>query len=163
MGMSGCFAAADAATLERLRASPDEIEAFLFPDDGDGEPEHGACVDKAWHGIHFVLAGDADYVDTPAGWAIMGGREIGDDMGYGPARWLPPEQVRLIAAALPDVDAFSAAYDPEAMTRDGVYPDVIWLRDGDDARDYLVENYALLLTFYREAAARGDGVFLWIC
>lgn len=163
MGMAGCFAAVDAPTLERLRASPDEVEAFLFPDDGDSEPEHYAEVDKAWHGIHYLLAGDADFVDTPAGWAVMGGREIGEDMGYGPARWLDPEQVRRVAAALPDVEAFSARYAPEALARNGVYPDVIWLRDGDEAREYLVENYAPLLAFYRDAAARGDGVFLWLC
>lgn len=162
MGMSGCFAAVDASTLERLRASPDQLEDFLYPDDGDSEPENSVCVDKAWHGIHYLLAGDVDHVDAPAGWAVMGGREIGEDMGYGPARWLDPDQVRRVAEALPDVDEFSVRFDPEAMTRNGVYPDVIWLRDADSL-DYLVENYEPLLTFYRDAAARGDGVFLWLC
>ncbi len=162
MGMSGCFAAADLATFERLRTSPNELQAFLYPDNSDGEPEHAAWVDKAWHGIHYLLAGDADFVDTPAGWAIMGGTELGKDKGWDQVRWLTPDNVRLVAAALPEVQVFSNRYAPEAMNRHAIYPEGIWVRDGDNARDYLIEHYETLLAFYRDAAVRGDGVFLWI-
>lgn len=162
MGMSGCFAAIDAPTLERLRASPDKLEAFLYPDDEDGEPEQGACIEKAWHGIHYLLAGDADFVDTPAGWAVLGGTEFGDDKGGRRVRWLAPDDVRRVAAALPGVQMFSDRYAPELMNRDAIYPEGVWVRDGDNARDYLVEHYETLLAFYRAAAERGDGVLLWI-
>ncbi|NUR82053.1 MAG: DUF1877 family protein [Terrabacter sp.] len=49
-------------------------------------------LDKSWHGIHFLLtgtdwsAGDAG----AAGGAILGGRPVGEDDGYGPARLLEP-------------------------------------------------------------------------
>jgi hypothetical protein len=43
MGMICCFAAADSATFNALRAEPEKMEAFLYPSDveGDvGEPLH---------------------------------------------------------------------------------------------------------------------------
>lgn len=163
MGMSGCFAAVDSAALKRIRENPELIERHLFPDDGEGEPAHYVEVDKAWHGIHYLLAGTADTTETPSGWAVLGGVEIGDDMGYGPARVLEPEEVRVVAASLPDEAVFASRFDPRAMSQARIYPDVIWERDGDEALEYLVEYYRPLLAFYRQAAARGDGVFLWIC
>jgi hypothetical protein len=38
------------------------------------------------------------------GLAILGGQEIGQDYGYGPARSLDPDQGRLVAGALAAVD-----------------------------------------------------------
>ncbi|MCD9029575.1 YfbM family protein [Luteimonas sp. BDR2-5] len=163
MGMAACFAAIDSNTAARLRSNPEEVEGYLFPDDGDGEPDNYADVDKAWHGIHYLLNGSADGGDSPLSWAVMGGAEVGEDIGYGPARILTPEQVKAISDALPSEDAFKASYAPEAMKAAQIYPDVIWLRDGDEALDYLVENYKVMVEFYRSAASRGDGAILWLC
>ncbi len=163
MGMAACFAAIDSATSARLRSNPDEIEGYLFPDDGDGEPANYIDVDKAWHGIHYLLTGSADAGTPPLSWAILGGSEVGEDLGYGPARILTSEQVKAISDNLPSEDVFKASYAPEAMEAAQVYPDVIWVRDGDEALDYLVENYKVLVEFYRSAASRGDGAVLWLC
>jgi hypothetical protein len=163
MSMSGCFAAVDVATLKRLRDDPGLIEDVLFPDDGDAEPEHYVEVDKAWHGIHYLLCGDADPTDAPPSWAVLGGEEFGDDMGYGPARFLTPDQVRRIAESLPDETAFASRYDPKAMTQAEIYPDIIWERDGQESLEFLIAYFRPLLAFYRDAAARGDAVLLWIC
>jgi Domain of unknown function (DUF1877) len=162
MGMVGCFAAADAATIDRLKSDPGQMEAFLHPDDGDGELAHSIDVDKAWHGIHFILTGHADGGPEPLCWAVLGGEEVGEEVGYGPARILQPDQVRSIAAALIDEAAFKARFAPQAMEAAKIYPDVIWVRDGDEALEYLVENYRELVAFYRSAAGRGDGAVLWL-
>ena len=163
MGMAACFAAIDSATADHLRSNPDEIQGYLFPDDGDGEPENYADVDKAWHGIHYLLTGVADGGEPPLSLAVMGGTEVGEDMGYGPARMLTSEQVKAISDALPSENALKASYAPEAMEAAQVYPDVIWVRDGDEALDYLVENYKVMVDFYRSAASRSDGAILWLC
>ncbi|HEX5685175.1 MAG TPA: YfbM family protein [Ideonella sp.] len=164
MGMAVCFAAVGPDTLARLRAAPDDIKHYLHPDDGEGPP-HETDVDKAWHGIHYLLTGTAREGREPFSWAIMGAEDIGPDLGMGPARLLTPEQVIRLAAALDSLttDELSARFDPQAMQDKGIYPEGIWLRDRDDALQYLLENFALMADFYREAAARGDGVLLWTC
>jgi hypothetical protein len=43
-----------------------------------------------------------------------------------------------------------------------IYPDVIWVRDGQEALDYALDNYQQLQVFYRDAAARGDAVIQWL-
>jgi hypothetical protein len=161
--MAACFAAISLATANRLKANPDEIDEYLFPDDGDGEPENYIDVDKAWHGIHYLLTGSADGGTPPLAWAVLGGVEVGEDMGYGPARLLTSEQVKMISDALPGEESFKASFAPEAMEAAQVYPDVIWVRDGDEALEYLVENYRVMVEFYRSAALRGDGAILWLC
>jgi hypothetical protein len=60
MGMVGCFAAASPETLGKLKDNPDEIESYIYPNDGEDEPPNYLDVDKAWHGIHFMLTGSAD-------------------------------------------------------------------------------------------------------
>lgn len=161
MGMAACFAAITPATMERLTAHPDQIEEYLFPD--DGEPENYIDVDKAWHGIHYLLTGTAGEGTTPLSWAVLGGKEIGEDVGYGPARLLTAEQVKKISEVLLNEDDFKAAFAPEAMEAAQIYPDVIWVRDGQESLEYLVENYRELVAFYRAAALRGDGAILWLC
>lgn len=141
------------------------IEAYLFPNDGEDEPPNCIDVDKAWHGIHYMLTGVADGGAEPLSLAVLGGEEIGDDIGYGPARFLVPEQVAAVASALTELgdEAFRERFAPQAMARAKIYPDIIWVRDGDDALDYVMENYQQMVTFYVDAAARGDGAFLWLC
>jgi len=160
MGMVGCFAAVDDTTLERLRAEPDALDAFLNPDD-DAPSTHAIDVDKAWHGIHYLLNAH-DHDNEPLRWAIFGGEEFGADQGYGPPRLLHPEQVQRIAGSLIDEAVLRARFAPQAMEAAQIYPQVIWVRDGSEALDYVVANYRELVTFYRAAAERGDGVLLWL-
>ena len=161
MGMSIFFAPVSAAKLEQLRRDPDAIEAFLYPDDDD-EPEGGIDVDKAWHGLHYLLTGTSDGGEPPLSLAILGGEEFGEDLGMGPPRFLTPDQVREVAAALEAMseDELRQRYDPQDMQDKQIYPDIIWVRDGDEALDYLMGNFGPLVEFYTDAAARGDAVIL---
>ena len=121
-------------------------------------------LDKAWHGIHFLLTGRAEGGDAPASFLLHGGREVGDvDVGYGPARALTSAETRAahqMLAARSD-DALRARFDPAAMTRAEIYPE-IW--DGEDADDdalgYLMEGVAELRTFLGAAADEGLGVLI---
>jgi Domain of unknown function (DUF1877) len=164
MGMAGCFAAIDPDTQRKIRNDPSLMEGFLYPDGGDGEPEHSVDVDKAWHGIHFMLTGKAHGGEGPLALAIMGGDEIGEEMGYGPARFLEPKQVQEVAAALEKltIEEFEKGFRPAEMTAADIYPEVIWERDGKDALNYVLENFQQMVVFYRDTAARGDGAVLWL-
>jgi len=164
MGMVACFAGADPATIARFREDPSQIEEFLYPDEGEGEPEHYIDLDKAWHCIHFMLTGNAGEASGPLGSAILGGDELGEDVGYGPARIILPEQVHSIAGALSQVDeeSFKSKFNPVAMQAADVYLSDMCADEGNDALEYLVENYLSLVRFYQDASNRGDGDILWV-
>ena len=164
MGMVGCFAAVSPETLSQLRGDPEAIEEYLYPNDGEDEPPYYIDVDKAWHGIHYLLNGQADGGMLPLSLAVVGGEEFGPEVGYGPARFLTPAQVSAVSAALSGLtlEALRERFDPQDMKAKEIYPDVIWVRDGEDAFDYLMEGYQQLVVFYRDAASRGDGALQWL-
>lgn len=164
MGMVGCFAAVSPETLNQLRSDPEAIEDYLYPNDGDDEPPYYIDVDKAWHGIHYLLTGQADGGIFPLSLAVVGGEEFGPEVGYGPARFLTPAQVAAVSAALSSLnaEALRERFNPQDMKAKDIYPDGIWVRDGEDAFDYLMEGYQQLVVFYRDAASRGDGALQWL-
>lgn len=42
-------------------------------------------MDKAWHGIHYLLTGTAWEGDPPLNFLVTGGREVGtEEIGIGP-------------------------------------------------------------------------------
>lgn len=94
---------------------------------------------------------------------MLGGEGFGDEWDYGPVRFLLPAQVRAVSEALAGLDAeeLTRRFDPADMDAQGIYPR-FWSRDGEDALDYLLEEYGRLADFYRQAASRGDAVLQWV-
>jgi hypothetical protein len=126
-------------------------------------PDLRLAMDKEWGGIQFLLNGGPDSADGPYGQVIFGGQEIGPNMGYGPARVLNAKQVAEIASHLQSLsaDRRRLRYDPKAMTRMHIYPD-IWERDGTEACDWLLQGYVRLVDFYDRAAEHVNAVILAI-
>jgi hypothetical protein len=143
-------------------AEPDTWEPSGEGDDLD--------IDKAWHGIHYLLTGTDWAGDPPLDFIVQGGREIGNiDVGYGPARALESSEVPSLSAALDALppEALAERFDAEEMTRLKIYPDEIWARaedpeDDDDPLGYLIANYTELREFVRWSAARGHGLIVYI-
>ncbi len=164
MGMVACFTSLPTEVLQELQDNPGRIEEFLYPDDGDSEPPNYIDLDKAWHGIHYLLTGESDGGKQPESLAIFGGKEFGPEVGYGPARFLTSDQVRSVASALAGItpEDLAQRFNPKDMEAKEIYPEIIWVRDGKDALDYAIENYEQLQTFYKDAADRGDAVIQWL-
>jgi hypothetical protein len=152
-------------SADELRAvldDPTTADTLLYGDldDDDGEmPEPELDLDKSWHAIHYLLTGTAWELDDGVGAAILGGQEIGEDNGYGPARLLPAEAVETVAAALDalDMQTLRARFDPDAMAAADIYP-TPWV--GTDFESFLAPNLSELREFYRTAAANGQAVLL---
>ncbi|MBO4141047.1 YfbM family protein [Micromonospora tulbaghiae] len=149
------------------RLSAEDLAAVLTDPEKVGTLFQGGPdeldLDKAWHGLHYLLNGTTYEVRGDAGPAIIGGDPIGPDLGMGPARLLMPDAVRAVAAGLDAVDetTLRARFDAAAMSEAEIYPH-IW-DDGDDEFDnYLLPNFTVLRDFYRAAAEHGDGVLLAI-
>jgi hypothetical protein len=112
-------------------------------------------LDKAWHGVHYLLCGLVDEGPTIESQAIAGGTEFGEDLGYGPARYHRPKRVAEIAAAFArdGLEAeMIARFDPARMKALSIYPGG-WEQAGE--REWLLDAFHQLRGFYNESAAGG--------
>jgi len=64
------------------------------------DSENSISLEKAWHGLHFLLTGDPWGGSGYRAFLLCGGIEQGEDMGYGPARLFDAEEVGEIAETL---------------------------------------------------------------
>lgn len=123
-----------------------------------GEPRaRSISLDKAWHGLHYLLCGSAEPVPGPLGQAVFGGTEFGDDMGYGPARCFSVAETSDIARALqaPGLETILRnRFDAGTMEQLGIYPGGVW----DEGPDWLIDAFRDLRDFYAGASAAGQGV-----
>ncbi len=119
-------------------------------------------LDKAWHGVHYLLCGSAVPDSTSLGQAVMGGTEIGDDFsGYGEARYFAPERVADIARELGRATLegeMRTRCVPARMESAGIYPGG-W---GKEPSDWLLDAFHELRDFYAAASARGFAVLTCI-
>ena len=123
-------------------------------------------LDKAWHGLHYLLTGSGEPTESPLSFLMAGGMLLGGeqwDVGYGPARAFRPDEVAVIASALADLgpDPAATRYDPAAMQRLDVYPG-IWDRADEDLEGWLGASMAELRTFVAGAAARQQALLVWM-
>jgi hypothetical protein len=146
-------------------ARPPDGEAPPVPplalSDNEGDV---ADLDKAWHGIHFLLTGTADDGAPPLNFLVAGGAYVGDeDVGYGPARLFTAAETREIAAAITAItdDELRRRFNPQAMMAAEIYPE-IWDRDpeDDDTLGYLIEYAGTLRQTLSTVTANGHGLMV---
>ena len=119
-----------------------------------GKAGQGAKIslEKAWHGVHYLLCGEIEPGSAIPSQAVMGGVEVGEDLGYGPARYFDANEVRAISQALNGATLeaeMTSRFDPAKMTTLGIYPGG-W-KAGDDK--WLMEEFRRLRKFYDDASA----------
>ncbi|MEZ6120001.1 MAG: YfbM family protein [Pirellulaceae bacterium] len=156
--MIGNFLQVTPQQLNELIAAPESIEDLLYR---DGDDDSGIDIDKAWHGIHFMLTGQQYEGTPPFSDVIFATKTVGDDVGYGPARYLTAAEVAAVADALSSLpsDEFGKRYDAAALTANDIYPQ-IW--SGDEDLDYLLSWYDTLRDYYLDAAAKGNAMLQYL-
>jgi hypothetical protein len=114
-------------------------------------------LDKAWHGVHYVMCGEVEPGPALLSQAVMGGADLGDDdegfSGYGPARCFNAAQVAELSQALshPELESeASARFDAARMSQLEIYPG--W-RPSD--AEWVMDAFRRLRDFYADAAAHG--------
>jgi hypothetical protein len=164
MSMIGNYRRVTPQELAALRADPGSVMNFLYPKDHSRPPSgRHLDVDKTWHAIHFLLNGDSWDGERPLVNVVLGGTQLGpDDVGYGPARYLEPDEVKQVANALNDVPAFELIerFDAGSLNDAEIYPHP-W-SDGPDDREYISSRYLELTEFFRKAADAGDAMLLYL-
>ncbi|MBX7222555.1 MAG: YfbM family protein [Blastocatellia bacterium] len=159
MSMIGNFVRVPQPTLTGLFKHPEEITNVIYD---DGLFPH-LDIDKAWHGIHFLLTGSQWEGPEPLCNVVLGGRSIGEvEVGYGPARGLTVDEVQAVSKALQAIpkEDFAQRFQPADLTANDIYPG-IW-DEGAEALDYLVENYVQLRKFFQTAAKKNEAVIVYI-
>jgi hypothetical protein len=116
-------------------------------------------LEKSWHVLHYLLTGKVEEAPPPLGNAILGGKEIGEDLGYGPARFLRRSRSARLQRPwrrFPG-DDLAGRFDLKAMKAARIYP----VRDKSELD--LAQNYFEQLPgYYSGAAANGNAMLLWV-
>jgi hypothetical protein len=161
MSMIGFFNRMSTHAAATLVADPACQDAFFQRSIGDF-PE-ALDVDKAWHAIHFALAGRAWPDEGASSLVIFGGEPFGEDLGYGPARLISAADVQAAAAVLADKDpqAVARQLDLSRLDEEDVYPGS-WSDDDAASRDYIAYHFDRLRSFYGEAASKNEAVVVWM-
>ncbi|HXY25371.1 MAG TPA: YfbM family protein [Candidatus Acidoferrum sp.] len=118
----------------------------------------GLCLEKSWHGIHYLLTGVAKGGSPPLSWAVLGAKEIPDPeklLAYGPARALTPKQVATVSRALSSFTEreFRRRFNPKEMEAAKIYA----VRDDGDL-EYLCDYFTKLKAYYLQAAKKHQGM-----
>jgi hypothetical protein len=119
---------------------------------------------KSWHVLHYLFTGEAHGGNPPAN-ALLGGRELGEDMGYGPARLHEPAATAAFARFLAPLTAaeLQRRIDIRRMSALGIY---CCDDDGESGAAEIngdVGHYfPLLQGFVAEAAKDGHGLLMWL-
>ncbi len=136
--------------LAAFRRDPSSIAAFFgtdkfdnMPDDEDfdeeaylaepspvDDPERLFDLTNSWQAVHYLLTGEITFasqsaVPPPLVYVVMGGTPISEvDVGYGPPRFLTPEQVKESADALRELapEDLRGRFDVEVYNAAGGYP-----------------------------------------
>jgi len=130
----------------------------------DDEQRKGAELDKAWHGIHWLLTGSATDGAEPLCYLLAGGEPIADDgQGYGPMRLLSAHKVAEWNSALTGIsrDELARRFDAKAMLKAQIYPE-IWASNEEDTLGYLLRAYDRLRGLVATAAKEGSGLAVYL-
>ena len=163
MSMIGMFLQITPATLEEILNDSAVLDSMI----DDETAERVLDIDKSWDGIHFLLTGNSLDAEPahPLRSAILGTYTVDEnqDLGYGPANYLPPAEVQEIAESIKDIgkEALKQHYNGKRMDALEVYP-AIWSKDEAGGFDYLWQHFKKLKEFYEDAATKENAVVMFI-
>ncbi len=159
--MNGEYLRVSPKVIREIQLKPSMLLKVLYP---EPEPEDFVSrhldIEKTWHIIHFLLNGDAWEGSGPSFCAVLGGTQLTDeDLGYGPARFLDPAEVAATATALSRIspEELWSRFDASRVLEAELY----WSTE-PDSKDYALENYEALRSFFMMTARTGDAVILWL-
>jgi hypothetical protein len=130
------------------------------PADGPIPEAGGSMVslEKAWHGLHFLLTGSVMEGAGPLAFILFGGQPVGEDDS---TRRMSPDEAQELHIALSAItdEQLWSRFDPAAMT--DVYP-MVWDEPEADLRYEYLMYFHDLKRFVSEAASHKMALVLTI-
>ena len=144
--------------LAQLQLDPSLVNALVM-DVIQGNVAEGDCLDlyKSWNALDVLLN---DGEPGPEADAVLGGTQIGEDVGYGPARMLDHNEVAQISTALKKIAKrdFESRFDVKKM--EDVYS--FHAEDADDEWPVISDLFEEMQKFYETAAEQSCGMILYL-
>lgn len=128
------------------------------------DPDRLLDLHKSWHVLHYLFTGEVDGGTPPAN-ALLGGRELGEDTGYGPARLHEPAATVAFARFLAPltVEELQRRIDIRRMGALGIYCcEEADEGSADEIRDDVAHYFPLLQSFVANAAQNSNGMLMWL-
>jgi hypothetical protein len=122
-------------------------------------------LDKAWHGIHYLLTGTAWEGTPPLDFLVEGGRQVGQiDPEHGPVRAFRNEEVRAIYDAVSVMGPYELRkrFNPRDMVARDIYPDIWKAPNEEESLRYLMDSLDRLRGYLRESLDSGFGVIVFL-
>ncbi|MGG1554980.1 YfbM family protein [Paenibacillus ferrarius] len=159
MGMIGYLKQISTESLEGVIAGNVNIVEVIYSNEIES---NSLDIDKAWHAIHFLLNESAWEGQHPFFNVILGGTKLGDDLGYGPARYLTSEEVKEVALSLSSLseNEIRNRFNPEKMKESDIYPSIEWSEQDD--LEYVFSYYKEVKKYYLEASENNSAMLLYI-
>lgn len=163
MSMIGNLLRVTNAELEEYLKDSSLLEDKIYDD--ETENENLTDLDKSWDGIIFLLTGQSlDTAEHHLVRVLFSGQIIDEeqDLGYGPAHYLTPEQVSELNTEISTITIadLKQNFDPKKMNEQEVYP-TIW-DEGDDAFDYVADGFLALQDAFAKAAKNGEAIITFL-
>jgi hypothetical protein len=120
-------------------------------------------IDRAWHGIHYLLTGTAWEGDPPLDFLVNGGRFIGaPDEDHGPLRAFTASETKAILEIFSTFSPYGMRkrYNPRDMMAKEVYPP-IWSHE-EESLSFLIDNVERLRSFMRQAVETQMGMLIFL-
>jgi Domain of unknown function (DUF1877) len=121
-------------------------------------------VDKAWQGIHFLLTGSDWEGDGLAAFILHGGREIDEDLGYGPPHGFNSTEVKEIVQTLDqlNLEELYAKADPKTFAANEIYPSIWDSEPKEQSIGYVMDNLKSLKEFLGKAAQSNRALIVYL-
>jgi hypothetical protein len=134
---------------------------------GLGPFEAALDLEKSWHILHYVFTGEVGGAEAP-GDALLSGDDLGDDVGYGPARLHDAARTRALHRFLEtlDVVALQARVNFQHMGNLGIYR--LPMGSGSDAtyeeelRSEIATYFPLLRDYVAKMSEKENGLLTWL-
>jgi hypothetical protein len=158
MGMYCEVSAASASDRDRSSAPSGFLGRVIQSNVATSE---SVSLEKAWHGLHYLLTGETWEGEGPLAFLLAGGEPLGDEEDESPARWFSPEEAARIHEAL---DAVSDAqlwsrFNAEEMEQLAVYPG-IWDEPAEDLQEEYLGYFHELKQLAASATQQGLGLIV---
>lgn len=166
MSMIGYYYMVDEKELIEVQEGRLIIEDLIFPiydEKNVKNQEKYLDIDKAWHAIHFVFAGEVYGIDENdiITSIVLGGVLVNDnDLGV---RYITPIEVKEIYNGIKDVSKkyMREMFNVEDMYSEGIYP----VREDEDEEEffeYVWEHFKCLKSFFKKASENNKYILLYI-